>query len=412
MLTLTVAAAFAFVSMPLLAGATTISTSTLSVAHKSAHDTFNLSQTTGTPDQSEPSGYAPPGADALPGFQLSYVNDFIGSKVPSGWGVYTGVANGDPGSQWALSHVVVSDGMLQLNTYQDPAYGNEWVNGGLCQCGVTRLYGAYFIRSRVTGPGSTQVELLWPAEGWPPEIDFNETGGGTTDTTATLHFTSANSQIHNSTSADMTQWHTWGVIWTPTSVTYTMDGTIWGQVNIPADIPDQLMWLTIQQQTWCDASPAWACPTADDSTEVDWVAEYSLGAAPTTTTTTNSTTTTVTGDAPLAPLEFTVRPFAPDSSILTTGLKREIDDLATRIATDNLAQVTLTGYSTSRTSHPETVALARARALNVEIYLRQRLADLRVRGVKIIVKASPDPVAPTATAAGGAASRRVVALVR
>jgi outer membrane protein OmpA-like peptidoglycan-associated protein len=189
-------------------------------------------------------------------------------------------------------------------------------------------------------------------------------------------------------------------------VTYTVDGTIWAQVNDAAEVPQQDMWLTIQQQTWCSATPSFACPTAPDSTDVDWVAEYvPEGSAATPTTT---TTTTKTSAATLASLVVTVTPFNADSSALTTGLKREIAKLATRIATYKLDQVTLTGYSTSHTSPPESLALGRARALNVELYLRQRLADLRVTGVKISVKALPsdDPVASSA------ADRRVVALVR
>jgi hypothetical protein len=121
----------------------------------------------GTPDSSEPSGMSPPAADAMSGYTQSYENDFTGSSLPSGWEVFTGNPGGDPGAQWGASHVTVGNGMLQLNTFQDPAYGNEWVAGGLCQCGVAHTYGAYYVRSKVTGAGPTQVELLWPqAQVW------------------------------------------------------------------------------------------------------------------------------------------------------------------------------------------------------------------------------------------------------
>ena len=116
----------------------------------------------------------------------------------------------------ASAHVEVNGGLLQLNAWRDPAYGGEWVTGGVCQCQVTNTYGAYFVRSRMTGAGPTQVELLWPASGWPPEIDFDETYGPVTSSMGTLHYTSNNSEIHNVVNVDMTQWHTWGVIWTPT----------------------------------------------------------------------------------------------------------------------------------------------------------------------------------------------------
>ena len=96
----------------------------------------------GVVDGSEPSGMAPPLASALPGYYQSYVADFAGSTVPGGWDVFTGKPGGDPGAQWGAAHVTVSDGLLQLNAYQDPAYGNEWVAGAVCQCGLARTYGA------------------------------------------------------------------------------------------------------------------------------------------------------------------------------------------------------------------------------------------------------------------------------
>jgi hypothetical protein len=215
---------------------------------------------------------APPTADALPGYSQSYVQDFLGGALPDGWDVFTGNPGGDPGAQWAASHVTVGSGLLSLNTWKDPAYGDEWVAGGLCQCGVARVYGAYFVRSRVTGGGPTQVQLLWPTKGWPPEIDFNETDGTVGLTTATVHFSAANRQDQTRVKVDMTQWHTWGVIWSPSSIIYTLDGREWGAIHLASEIPAQPMTLDLTQQTWC--ASFWACPTAPQSLQVDWVAEY------------------------------------------------------------------------------------------------------------------------------------------
>ena len=230
----------------------------------------------GDPSGSDPSGLAPPSATALAGYSQSYVTDFNGSSLPSGWSTYSGTPGGDPGAQWADSHVTVGGGLLSLNTFQDQAYGGEWVAGGLCQCGVAKTYGAWFVRSRVTGAGPTNVELLWPAAPvWPPEVDFNETSGVSTGTSATTIWAingSNRSQVQSRLTIDMTQWHTWGVIWTPSSITYTVDGRAWGSVTTPSDIPNQAMWLTLQQQTWC--SSGFACPSAPQSMQIDWVAEY------------------------------------------------------------------------------------------------------------------------------------------
>ncbi|HEY5437967.1 MAG TPA: glycoside hydrolase family 16 protein [Acidimicrobiales bacterium] len=225
-------------------------------------------------DNSEPSGMAPPTANAMTGYSLAYSNDFTGSTLSSGWDAYSGKPSGDAGAQWGTAHVVEGGGIMSLNAWQDPAYNNEWVTGGVSQS-TTRTYGAYYVRSRVTAAGPTNVELLFPATGWPPEIDFNETSGVSTATSATTIWAasgSSKSQVQFNVKIDMTQWHTWGVVWTPTSVTYTVDGQVWGTVNNASEVPQQPMRLDLQQQTWCSSN--FACPTAPASMQVDWVAEY------------------------------------------------------------------------------------------------------------------------------------------
>ena len=211
----------------------------------------------------------------MTGYAQSYVDDFSGSSL-SGWSAYSGQPAGDPGSQWGgASHAVVSGGLLSLNTFQDSAYNNEWVAGGVSQ-NLTRTYGAYFVRSRVTGAGPTNVELLFPATGWPPEVDFNETSGVSSGTSATtiwaVNGSGTKSQVQVQLAIDMSQWHTWGVIWTPTSVTYTVDGRVWGTVTNASEVPQVAMRLDLQQQTWC--SSGFACPSAPQSMQIDWVAEY------------------------------------------------------------------------------------------------------------------------------------------
>jgi beta-glucanase (GH16 family) len=200
-----------------------------------------------------------------------YSSDFTGTTLPAGWGLYSGQVGGDPGALFSNSAVTVSNGLLNINTIQQ---GGQWVTGGTCLCSEALTYGAFFVRSRMTGAGPTGVELLWPSNGsWPPEIDFNETGGATSGTSATVHYSSSNSQIQHTLSIDMTQWHTWGVIWTPNSITYTVDGQAWATVTNASAIPNIAMWLSLQSQTWC--ASGWACPTTPQSLQVDWVAEYS-----------------------------------------------------------------------------------------------------------------------------------------
>jgi len=223
--------------------------------------------------RNEPSAQLPPRRHAIGGYTLAYCNDFRGSNLTGGWGKFSGVPGGDPSGFFDPSHVVVQNGMLTLNTYRDPSNNNGWATGGLCQCGVARTYGTYYVRSRVTGPGDDEVQLLWPAAHvWPPEVDFNETGNLSTKTAWYVHFRSSNEQVAKTLHVNMAKWHTWGVIWTARSLTFTVDGIVWGRVTNPSIIPHEKMTLDIQQQTWCGIAPE--CPTKPLSMLVDWVAEF------------------------------------------------------------------------------------------------------------------------------------------
>ena len=255
---------------PLLAAIIVLAMATTTVnAARAATATYPV----GVYSSLEPSGESPPIMSALPGYTLHYINDFIGTKLPAGWDTFTGIPGGDPGGQFASSHVTVSDGMLQLNTWRDPRFHHHWVTGGLCQCGLARVYGAYFVRSRVTGAGPNEVELLWPVTNrWPPEIDFSETLGKLTFTSATLHYGASNVMVHRTLNVDMTKWHTWGVIWSPTNVSYLIDGQVWGEVKQSAQIPRVPMTLDMEQRTRCTINRQ--CPNAPVTMQIDWVAEY------------------------------------------------------------------------------------------------------------------------------------------
>jgi outer membrane protein OmpA-like peptidoglycan-associated protein len=216
----------------------------------------------------------------------------------------------------------------------------------------------------------------------------------------------------------MAQWHTWGVIWSPTTITYTLDGVVWGSVSQTSAIPNQPMTLDLQQQTWCGSSPAWACPSANESTIVDWVAEYSprSNSSPTTTSTTTTTTSTPVESAKNAASATSValRPFAQNSWNLSSKLKQQIANLAKTIRSDNASLVALVGFSDSGSSHAGSLAISRDRAVVVKNYLASVLRALNYRGVTIqaIGEGVADPVASNATATGRALNRRVVASIR
>lgn len=180
---------------------------------------------------------------------------------------------GDPAGLFEPSHVTIGSGTLKINTYQDPNYGNTWVSGGVGLYSIHPTYGAFFIRSRETGVGADDVELLWPKNNqWPPEIDIDETGVNPDSASWTVHYDTPSDQVQGSKQINVLKWHTWGVIWTPTSITFVVDGYAYGQVSAPSEIPNLPMELDLQMQSWCGISPE--CPTKPTSLVIDWLAVY------------------------------------------------------------------------------------------------------------------------------------------
>jgi len=228
----------------------------------------------GEADATEPSGLAPINPIAVKGYAETYVNDFAGDSLPAGWSTFNGIPGGDPTGRFSPAHVTVGTGLLSINAWKDPAFKDQWVTGGLCLCGKPQTYGAFFVRSRQTGSGPNEVELLWPLDNsWPPEIDFNETGGQTRFTSATVHWTVADHTIQDHLAINLSQWHTWGVIWTSRSIEYTVDGRLWAVDNVTDSIPQLPMTLDIEQRTVCD--PLSQCPSRPTSLLVDWVQDFS-----------------------------------------------------------------------------------------------------------------------------------------
>ena len=233
------------------------------------HTTFPV----GVFDMAEPSGLAPPGPSALAGYHRDYVNDFSGPLDPSMWLLFAGVPKGDPAGRFEPSHVAVSRGLLRIGAWRDPARRHHWATGGVCLCGVHPKYGAFFVRSRETAPGPDDVELLWPQNNtWPPELDFDEMGTSATQSTWSDHYHSPADFIQGNVTVNVKRYHTWGVIWTPTQVTFVVDGRAWGVVTTPALIPKLPMTLDLQLQTWCGIHPE--CPRKPSSMQIDWVAVY------------------------------------------------------------------------------------------------------------------------------------------
>jgi Glycosyl hydrolases family 16 len=228
-----------------------------------------------------PSGQVMPAGD-LPGWHMTYAQDFNGSSVPADWGAYSGEPGGDQYGWWDPSNLTVGGGELHFLGRYDSSAG-RYSTAGVSFGGRDQTYGMYMVRLKGdSNPGTaiSDIALLWPvANVWPPEIDFYEDSGGSRSSmSATLHPGPNGDdccQIQHSLSLDFTQWHTIGVAWTPSSITYIVDGNIWATVTSSsldsgAHWPAQPMEFDLQAQNLQARYP-------DGPTEnmtVDWMVEY------------------------------------------------------------------------------------------------------------------------------------------
>jgi hypothetical protein len=240
-----------------------------------------------------PSGQAMPVGNQ-PGWKQVFRDNFTGTTISPKWNAYRGAIGGGVGGWWAASHAVVRSGELVLKTYQDPTactdaaicpLFNDEVSGGV-KMKLAQTYGKYLIRVRTTPVADTQfLAILWPAVGTgPPETDFAVEGGPLNLTTigAMIKYgptatTTTETIVPDSVTANPAQWHTLGVVWSPGSVTYSIDGTVWATEANP-NISSAPMNLVLQSQTTCEAVPGHTCTapwaTTEPNVDVDWVVAY------------------------------------------------------------------------------------------------------------------------------------------
>jgi beta-glucanase (GH16 family) len=214
---------------------------------------------------------APAAASAAPtatsgGFTPAFTDNFDGSAVNRGtWGLY----NGGPGTRVA-SNAVVHNGTLTL--YSRKVNG-RWSGAGISTGGRELFtYGKFEFRARLQrGDGTRAVALLWPAHGWPPEIDYFEMWDGTRQKDMlTNHYSPANHMQHNFVHADFTQWHTIGLEWTPKAITYILDGKVVAVQT--GHVPHQPMWMGFQTTT--GAYGPGAAPNNSTPSSVAWDIDY------------------------------------------------------------------------------------------------------------------------------------------
>ncbi len=174
------------------------------------------------------------------GWRLAASDNFVGSALSGSWGTYDGPGHNGQGRR-TPDAISVSGGILRIR-------GDGNGNTGGMAWNNNQTYGKWEVRARFP-KGDDQyhpVLLLWPQDGWPPEVDFSETSSASNGTKFFLHFGSSNDQVSGSSNVDITQWHNYAVDWEPGSVTGYIDGVRWFQSTDGGTVPDQPMHLAIQ----------------------------------------------------------------------------------------------------------------------------------------------------------------------
>jgi len=179
------------------------------------------------------------------------------------------------------------NGELVVRTqYQD----GQWSAGGTSSGKVfTASRGRWEVRAKFPqAKGVGYVFLLWPEDqGWPPEIDFAEGRVNGPRVEGTYHWDPDNKQEQRAfDNADMSGWHTYGVIVEDNLITFTLDGQEWGRIE--RSITDKRMFFGVQTgamdpngsanryETVDGGVPGPLTPAVSDI-QIDYVAHYTRG---------------------------------------------------------------------------------------------------------------------------------------
>ncbi|WP_166459524.1 glycoside hydrolase family 16 protein [Amycolatopsis pithecellobii] len=157
--------------------------------------------------------------------------DFDGSALDATrWVAYNGF-NQASGETWQAAQCTVSDGLLRLRAD----------SSGICGVAsrTQRTYGKTEVRARFPAPagqGLAPVFLYWPEHDadWPQagEIDWLECYDTSRQSFGSwIHYAGPgggdDSDYAGDFRVDMTQWHTYGVEWSPSQVRVSVDGQVW-----------------------------------------------------------------------------------------------------------------------------------------------------------------------------------------
>ncbi|GAB3996616.1 glycoside hydrolase family 16 protein [Nocardioides marmoraquaticus] len=199
-----------------------------------------------------------------PDFTLKKQDDFTGPGLDkTQWEPFTTTCGCSADTQWDPSQVEVFGGTLKLH---NRFVNGRWLSGGVggWKDAFKNRYGKYEARIRYEkGFGHWAAALTWPdgksGGKWPVdgELDFYEIFGESPwdqrgQMRQTLHYGEQVGGSHPQISAPVQKanfaaWQVAGVEWTPTSVTFTLNGRTTHTITSPGEaIPGKVMWMGFQ----------------------------------------------------------------------------------------------------------------------------------------------------------------------
>lgn len=200
---------------------------------------------------------------------------------------------GSTKSALGLNPFSVTNGVLDITAHVTPGsmqsslYNYQYYSGLLTtRQSFSQTYGYFEIKAELpTATGTWPAFWLLPANGHnPPEIDVLEAKGQETgDLHESLHDTSLSGGQTGGTSylPDASSgFHTYGLLWDPSHLTYYVDGHEVYQVATPADL-NQPMYLVINEAVgaWAGTPDPSQYGGAASSFAIDYVRAYSLADA-------------------------------------------------------------------------------------------------------------------------------------
>jgi serralysin len=230
-------------------------------------------------------------------WKTNYITGWQGGG-PMGWSsrnlsqgeqqIYVDPAyTGDSSAALGLNPFSINNGILTITAAKTPtadlhALANLPYTSGLLttQTSFAQLYGYFEMKAELpAGQGVWPAFWLLPTDGtWPPEVDVMEQLGGST-IYETSHFTDANgAPAYNAFASNLptatSGYHTYGLLWTKTTLTWYVDGVEVASAPTPADMNKPMyMLVNLGIGGWPGDAPA-NFTTAQYN--IDYIRAYSL----------------------------------------------------------------------------------------------------------------------------------------